>query len=1702
MKLSHLNWVSIGLSAWSSLPQSADGRLLRPEALKNAAPTNNHQSRSVNLLEESRRTQASTIGATGDFDPLQCNIDPDTGRVSAMTPCMAFEDQFSIDTDEEVVIPCNTCYHLNSFRGGETINLGGLNIIGKLIVGQGSSFTLNTPHIFVQGIFNVVSEGRVGGDEMIKFVLTGDDDVTFTPADSNAGNCPPAGCNVGSRPVVVAGGRVNFKGLPDGCPSWDYSRHITTVAEYVDATDNFIGYDVNPINFDFADGIGSWFGNLGAKAAYVNDGTDQYLKVHSRIADWQGPFFDVPVATRNVMSHGHSYMWSAKMKLSREDGADISCVTDGTSCPSLQINRMDSGDRIAWFEKQAGITIDDADTWQDVGGVFVYTEDEISPEHIFSAFTFRGPEAGVDISIDDFSVTNRDMSVAIESSNTGVSVCENLVQNGNADQYADQGLVIPFTSWFLAEPLTLGTEEDGNNYFFLENRHVPYSTIKFDLETACAAEGAKYQFSMRIQVDSPETVIPRVMMKIIHPDGYDRRHSFDLLARCDPVSSESGWVNCVRPEYEFTEIHQEASAIQILVVIPEDSTSSVKYDDISFIPYTGIKLPRSTERCWGADAEVLFTSKTTDSTQQEIAVINESNDGSIDFTTAISLPIPASDEESFATEIALLSRNIAFMSDSATSGGHFTVLRSNGVQRIDGVAFKGFGQEGVADRFPINFHMAGRHARSRVSRNTIRDSHQRCIVLSGTSELDVVENVAYNTKGHCFVLQDGSATGVNFEKNLGALTVAADNVIDGESDFTPSTFYITNPDNTFTNNVAAGSADTGFWFNLDSSVSGESATSAFTALYSGTDPSRLRIREFDGNVAHSNAVGLRTFPGDFLPASRSTISNSIVYRNTEKGMYFHHGKNIKVDGGVVADNPIGIDIEFADNVKVSNLEVEGNTGYSTPCPNPTDSLIGIQISGNNQDPDLSGTFLEDIIFDHFNDTTCASSVGTMMNQNRIQDIADSATTFSRLHFEDVVTTFSACSAISSGLQGVRISDNGSLNPNGNYIGDIVSPDLKDDYATCEDLDACTSYCYNDLQETTDCHRTVSVAIPQDSTENIQLVVQEGDDTFTDSGILLSGADATLWDVRRSYSVSLPPGDFSVTFTDTTTSSQVWPKFAEVIFGDEPRGCTYFVESVNVDPPEVAEDECDNLVENGRFDSGLDKWYHNGGGMKTATGYSGDAISTDGRENSLQGIAQFIDTRCMINGTKYEIKAKVKMASHAGGATPTCSFEKEGAGEDHCPRVNLKTSVNGETSYIHLGVAKVTLPWEDDDWNFVFGSFTVDNDIINAESVILYFDGPDSANDIIVDDVEVYSYDSICDDLAINGDLYEGTKDWSYIGPNTGITLVSGVEGNALSTINRDQWFHGMAQTIDSRCLVGENLDRLYEVTADVKLTNSGDGTAAECNPFLLYFSPQACPVMALRLLNGDNGSLREIREIAQSVGPWPTDGTWSKMYGTFTMSSDIIYGQRNLQYYFLKAWSGVNIVVDNVSIREIDPPADECLNLVKNGDGETGDARFWHIKGSGNVGQISMVSGAGSSYAFRHGGNRSQLFNGMMQPLDIQCMPVNSNWKVSLKMKLYDAAGNAVACDKNLGGYIDDSYENCPEVYIESRTLNGGTKITNLRNEHPAEAWSATAWNEWESLFTMSRQHRILQETFIFVHKVKIGYSYEFDDFKMEPYFG
>jgi len=108
------------------------------------------------------------------------------------------------------------------------------------------------------------------------------------------------------------------------------------------------------------------------------------------------------------------------------------------------------------------------------------------------------------------------------------------------------------------------------------------------------------------------------------------------------------------------------------------------------------------------------------------------------------------------------------------------------------------------------------------------------------------------------------------------------------TDQTPAAFWITNPDNTFINNVASG-ARYGFWYKDESAVTGVMAADG---LGTGVCPRHARVRKFENNIAHSNShYGLRIY--HFLaPRVEPCNSNSRPRTGTFKGLLsYRNGKN-------------------------------------------------------------------------------------------------------------------------------------------------------------------------------------------------------------------------------------------------------------------------------------------------------------------------------------------------------------------------------------------------------------------------------------------------------------------------------------------------------------------------------------------------------------------------------------------------------------------------------------------------------------------------------------------------------------------------------------------------------------------------------------------------------------------------------------------
>jgi hypothetical protein len=210
-------------------------------------------------------------------------------------------------------------------------------------------------------------------------------------------------------------------------------------------------------------------------------------------------------------------------------------------------------------------------------------------------------------------------------------------------------------------------------------------------------------------------------------------------------------------------------------------------------------------------------------------------------------------------EVGLLSRNVVYRGDPETSKknqyGATIFLHSSGddslTARLAYIECTDVGQAFKLGRYAIHFHMIGNVHNSYVKGNSVHDSNNRAVTLHGSNFLRIIENVVYNAKGHNIFIEDAVERNNRMEKNLVMKTKRSWSLLNTDS--TPGSFWITNPDNIFIGNHAAGSDRYGYWFDLQINAMGPSASNSIC-------PENEKLGEFKDNTAHSNGrYGFRIF---------------------------------------------------------------------------------------------------------------------------------------------------------------------------------------------------------------------------------------------------------------------------------------------------------------------------------------------------------------------------------------------------------------------------------------------------------------------------------------------------------------------------------------------------------------------------------------------------------------------------------------------------------------------------------------------------------------------------------------------------------------------------------------------------------------------------------------------------------------------------
>ncbi|TNE53234.1 MAG: hypothetical protein EP338_11905 [Bacteroidetes bacterium] len=256
-----------------------------------------------------------------------------------------------------------------------------------------------------------------------------------------------------------------------------------------------------------------------------------------------------------------------------------------------------------------------------------------------------------------------------------------------------------------------------------------------------------------------------------------------------------------------------------------------------------------------------------------------SNGISLDSNQLISPPIPDTDSTHTPrilderAVVGHLSRNIVIQApddslwQEQAFGAHIMIMGSNAQARFDGVEIRRGGQRGRIRRYPVHWHMLSYSgpqtlgdAEGQYIRNSvINESRNRGIVIHGTNGLEVRKNVIYHVEGHGIFTEDAVERRNLIDSNL-VLHVRNPNLPQNLAlkqhevgQRGASGFWISNPDNTVTNNHAADCGTNGFWLTFPNQPWGES-TQVLAEDGFIINPSRLRFGRFSHNTAQSNRL--------------------------------------------------------------------------------------------------------------------------------------------------------------------------------------------------------------------------------------------------------------------------------------------------------------------------------------------------------------------------------------------------------------------------------------------------------------------------------------------------------------------------------------------------------------------------------------------------------------------------------------------------------------------------------------------------------------------------------------------------------------------------------------------------------------------------------------------------------------------------------
>jgi hypothetical protein len=557
---------------------------------------------------------------------------------------------------------------------------------------------------------------------------------------------------------------------------------------------------------------------------------------------------------------------------------------------------------------------------------------------------------------------------------------------------------------------------------------------------------------------------------------------------------------------------------------------------------------------------------------------------------------------------------------------------------------------------------------------------------------------------------------------------------------------------------------------------------------------------------------------------------------------------------------------------------------------------------------------------------------------------------------------------------------------------------------------------------------------------------------------------------------------------------VWPSHAEVTLKEALCDESFGGDDVHLEIPIASNEECGELIRNGNiedFSSHPNFWLQHSCGLQVSNtgGIGGSRAITDVNQKSRDGaLGQNLDTRCLQRGRQYEVQAWVKLTRN--GSTISCNTIA------NCPvgKIRIRKSDNPDGSSfsdLRLDVASsFILPYNENNWNLLHGTFTVDSRVEAGSSVSFFVERQLTGTVMSLDNVSVQLLPKMCSELVFNGDFSDGSSRFWQLNEasNNPSMSVNNIQGNwALELSGRSKSSFSPMQYIRVGCM--STGDR-FLATARVRVTNT-DGSTSICDPTRATGN-NACPRMKLKSLT-DVGLPTQASKTHDGGSTAVTDhgmtsDGWYTMTGTFSATDSDANADR-LELYWDQAAQNKVFTVDDVSIV---PLPQNCNTLLMNGNGES--ARGWRMWVNGGGGKIGVQANGSNNHVFRIT-DRSITGDGIYQFLDPNCIKAASVWKFEARMQLESkSSGQKVICEPGQTAVL----RGCPPIRVMG--WNGNAKVYDERtfmDNRPS--WSANSFNTFEAEFEVNDALANCDRVAIAVRQYNLDWDLLIDNISLTP---